>query len=62
MGGNFGVPHRDAAYGVSHTPDGRPSIVGVWIPVVDATLENGCMFVVPRERDRLYEDDGAALH
>ena len=62
MGGNFGVPHRDAAYGNSHTPDGRPSIIGVWVPCVEATTENGCMYVVPRERDRLFEADDDRLH
>ena len=40
---------------------GLPNILGLWIPVVDATSENGCMFVVPRERDRcvlhLYDGD-----
>ena len=31
---------------------GLPNILGLWIPVTDATSEHGCMFVVPRERDR----------
>jgi len=34
VGGNFGVPHRDAAYLVSHTDAGLPNILGLWIPVV----------------------------
>ena len=55
VGGNFGVPHRDAAYAVSHTAEGLPNILGLWIPVVDVTTENGCMFVVPRERDPMFK-------
>ena len=62
VGGNFGVPHRDAAYAVSHTAEGLPNILGLWIPVVDVTTENGCMFVVPRERDPMFTDDAHRLH
>jgi ectoine hydroxylase-related dioxygenase (phytanoyl-CoA dioxygenase family) len=29
---------------------------------VEVTSENGCMFVVPRERDSLFMDDGHRLH
>jgi len=38
VGGNFGVPHRDAAYLVSHTEQGLPNILGLWIPVVSCHL------------------------
>src|SRR5207244_2616081 len=35
-------PHCDDA--------NRPNRVTVWIPLSDATLDNGCMYVVPRDR------------
>ena len=28
-----------------------PQLVCVWVPLVDATMHNGCLFVVPRELD-----------
>ena len=62
VGGNFGVPHRDNLYGKCHTEAGLPSILGIWIPCVDATTENGCMYVVPRERDDLFEKSDDKLH
>ena len=42
VGGNFGVPHRDAAYLVSHTEQGLPNILGLWIPVV--SKQTVCLF------------------
>lgn len=54
VGGNFGMPHRDLAYNACHLEDGTASIVSVWVPVAEATLENGCMYVVPREDDPLF--------
>ena len=51
VGGNFGVPHRDNTYS-AHTVDGRPSILGIWIPCVDVNADNGCMYVVPASATR----------
>lgn len=34
--------------------DGTPKNVTVWIPVTDATPENGCVYVVPAGQDRNY--------
>lgn len=62
VGGNFGVPHRDNTYSASHTVDGRPSILGIWIPCVDVNADNGCMYVVPRERDPLFENEADRTH
>ena len=56
------MPHRDAGYSESHLPDGTPSILGIWIPVVDATPENGCMYVVPRERDPMWDAVEDRMH
>lgn len=56
VGGNFGQPHRDFPFDQCHLDDGEtPSVVSVWIPMVQATLDNGCMYVVPREMDPLFD-------
>ena len=56
--GNFGMPHRDLAFDKCHLKDGTPSVVSVWVPVTDATLDNGCMYVVPREHDKFFDKCG----
>jgi hypothetical protein len=44
-------PHRDRDT-MSTTPD--PQYCTVWIPLTDATLDNGCMFVLPARFDNEY--------
>jgi hypothetical protein len=60
FGSSFGLPHRDYSaadslhYQDDEGKDGQsdhPAILNVWIPLNDATLDNGCMYVVPREFD-----------
>jgi hypothetical protein len=61
FGSSFGLPHRDysAADSLHYEEDkgkhdvssDHPAILNVWIPLNDATLDNGCMYVVPREFD-----------
>ena len=34
--------------------DGRPKILSTWLPLTDATPTNGCMYVVPADRDPTY--------
>jgi hypothetical protein len=45
------LPERSASGWPPHA-DGpeRPDRVTVWIPLTDATLDNGCMYVVPQDR------------
>lgn len=38
--------HQDSGYFMEHCDDGL--IVTCWIPLVDATLETGCLYVIPR--------------
>ena len=48
----LGVPHRDITYKNCHSPiDGSPDILSIWIPLVEMDTSNGCMFVIPREKD-----------
>ena len=46
-------PHRDKN---SNTllVDGRPSVVNIWIPLSDATTLNGCMYIIPANKDANY--------
>ena len=56
VGNNFGQPHRDYTHEevfgseTSQASTG-PKIISIWLPLVDITLENGCMYVVPRAGD-----------
>ena len=57
VGQNFGLPHRDFSYDEAHDiSDGSPKILNVWLPFTDATPNNGCLWVVPREWDPCYSD------
>ena len=58
IGQNFGLPHRDYSYEEAHFSDGRPRILNVWVPFTDADVDNGCLWVVPREFDPIYEKTG----
>jgi hypothetical protein len=46
-------PHRDKDYR-SLREDGTPKSLSVWIPLSDANLLNGCMYLVPADRDPTY--------
>ena len=47
IGQSFGLPHRDYPASEAMFDDGKtPKLLNVWIPVNDATLENGCMYMV----------------
>ncbi len=46
-------PHRDLGH-FSLMPNKRPKSLTMWLPLTDATPENGCMYVVPADRDKFY--------
>jgi hypothetical protein len=46
-------PHRDKGR-ESLLDDGRPKVVTLWVPLTDATPLNGCMYIVPADRDPTY--------
>jgi hypothetical protein len=46
-------PHRDKG-AMSLAPDGSPLSLTVWAPLTAATPQNGCMYIVPADRDPLY--------
>jgi hypothetical protein len=50
--------HRDKDRN-SIYPDGRPKSLTIWIPLTEATPLNGCMYLVPADRDPQYFRDGA---
>ncbi|MBC5766938.1 phytanoyl-CoA dioxygenase family protein [Ramlibacter albus] len=47
------APHRDKG-SRSLFPDGSPQSITIWLPLTDATPLNGCMYVVPADRDPVY--------
>ena len=56
-GGNFSMPHRDyPASEAWNTKADAPRLVSAWIPLTDATTDNGCMYVLPRRHDSCWSD------
>jgi hypothetical protein len=51
------TPHRDKVSG-SLFPDGKPKSITVWIPLSITHPLNGCMYILPADRDRIYYNDG----
>ncbi len=47
-GGKGWYPHPDYARGLQE--NGLPHSLTVWIPLTDATLENGCIYLIPGDR------------
>ena len=45
-------PHRDNSRSLA--PDGAPMTLTSWVPLSDATPQNGCMYVVPAHLDPHY--------
>lgn len=62
-GGNFSLPHRDypASEAWNATSD-SPYLVSAWIPLTDATTDNGCMYVLPRRADATWADGSHPDH
>lgn len=50
-------PHRDAPTVNTLRPDGRPTLITVWIPFTDATPLNSCIYLLPMSRDPSYPDN-----
>ena len=46
-------PHRDKGYRTLDQ-DGLPEAITMWIPLTNATPLNGCMYVIPKDRDPTY--------
>lgn len=46
-------PHRDKGYQALRS-DGSPKSVTVWLPLTEANTLNGCMYLVPADRDPTY--------
>jgi hypothetical protein len=46
-------PHRDKGR-VALAPDGSPLSLTLWMPFTQSTPQNGCMYVLPANRDPVY--------
>ena len=56
-GGNFSLPHRDyPASEAWNASSDAPNLVSAWIPLTDATTDNGCVYVLPRRADATWLD------
>lgn len=62
VGSNFGQPHRDQSYRDCHAEDGHLSMMTVWVSLVPVTLDNGCMYVLPSDRDPWLAQADHPLH
>lgn len=51
------VTHRDRARIRTLDSKGYPHSINIWLPLTDATPENGCMYVLPRSLDANYDGD-----
>ena len=51
------TPHRDKGPN-SLFQNGAPKSLTIWIPITNATTENGCMYVLPANRDPSYTSGG----
>lgn len=47
------TPHRDKNYETLNS-DGSPTAITFWIPLSISTPLNGCMYIVPANKDRTY--------
>ena len=66
VGANFPLPHRDYSAREAWTTTstdrrlrgdaGEPTLLCVWMPLTDATLDTGCLHVLPRGADRTWDD------
>ena len=52
-------PHRDHT-GLAIDDAGRPQAIALWVPLTEATAENGCMYVVPAPWDPQYGNPRAS--
>lgn len=59
---NFAKPHRDYEFSQCNTEDGDPFILVIWMPVSDSTLDNGCMYVLPKDADADFDNEGHRRH
>lgn len=46
-------PHRDKGRRTLNH-DGTPNAITIWIPLTDSTPHNGCMYILPADRDPTY--------
>jgi hypothetical protein len=62
VGGNFKQPHRDASFSSVNDANGKPVNLSVWMCINEVTLDNGCMYVLPREADPAFANEKDPCH
>jgi len=59
----FGLPHRDYSYHEAHdAATGEANILNLWVALTDATVDSGCLWLVPRPLDAHYDKPEAFAH
>ncbi|MEM7143032.1 MAG: phytanoyl-CoA dioxygenase family protein [Actinomycetota bacterium] len=51
------APHRDDNLGDGWLDDGRPAMITIWVALTEATIDNGCMYILPTDRDTNVPDN-----
>lgn len=49
-------PHRDKTRATLNG-DGSPNAFTIWLPLTDSTTTNGCMYILPADRDPVYNTE-----
>lgn len=62
VGQNFGLPHQDYPHNEATAAGGEPQVLSCWIPLVDTTPDNGCLYILPRGADELWAEPAHPLH
>jgi len=62
VGAHFPRPHRDVSFKDSTFPNGTYRHLGAWIPLVDVNPQNGCMQVLPKDCDPLFNTSDVEHH
>ena len=62
VGQNFGLPHRDYPHDEATAAGGKPQVLSCWIPLVDTTPDNGCLYILPKGADELWDEPAHPLH
>ena len=59
---DISVPRRQHLYNECHQEDGTPSRLLIKVPLRDSVVDNGALYVIPREYDDWYDESDAWEH
>lgn len=62
IGNSFSLPHRDYPHTECFDSNGNPCLLNIWVPFTPTTVDNGCIYVLPKEFDDLFDKPSHELH